>query len=99
MAGPIGDEPPNDAQSVWPAIQCGPRFVVADVDCERGDLSGRNIGRIAHDRVEPLARDRSEKIAQWEIDSIRNSTVSRISARDFNGRLAHIGRHELGSLE
>ena len=56
-----------DAASSW---GLRPWFVVADVDCERGNLFARNIRRIAHDRVELLARDWCEEIAQSEIDSI-----------------------------
>ena len=82
----LGNELTVDGEPIAAGEERKFRFVVADLDSERGSIGIGDIGRVGDDDVEGLACDRRKKIALKKTDSISDSVLLRVGSRHGKGR-------------
>src|SRR5262249_20744060 len=84
------DQTPDGTKTVGTAVQRDAGLVIAYARLEEVDLVCRNIGRIGNDRVEwALSDNRSELVAEAEIDAVRHTQARGIGSGDLESRLGY----------
>ena len=92
-------EPSDHVEAIGASRQRVARLVLRDFGLEARELFVRNVGRVAHHRVEIRIGDRFEQVALDELDTCCDAVPERVLPGDRERRFRSVDRDELGILE